>query len=1807
MYEDEICMKKKIAIVGMGAILPDAMDLSEYWSNILAAKDSIKDISDTYWNIKDFYDPDPTARDKSYSYKAAEVNSIQFDSIGFGIPPKVMESISVEQLYALVVAKQALLDADLIGNNAKAFNREKAGVIMAATVGKTAFGLSRRQDIPQMKKIFKNSGLSDEIIERIVERLLNAEIEWTESSEPGFLANVVAGRIANRFDFNGTNCAVDAACASSIAALRVAVNELQSGDCDVVLTGGVNLDLTSTAFISFCKTPAISKSSKSRPFDADADGMILGDGVAMVVLKRLEDAKRDKDRIYAVINAVGSSGDGRATSIFAPNKEGQLKALHRAYEKTEITPATVSLIEAHGTGTHVGDAIEVSALTQFFNKYDVKKNSVAIGSVKSQIGHSRLTAGMSSLIKAALSIYHQTLPPTINVKKDRADILDSPFYTLSKPQPWLTSKRHPIRRAGVSSFGFGGTNFHVVLEEYVSSKEVNEKGETPLEDSRRLKWRRTHRIPVGICLDAPTQEELMVQCENLVEQIGLDKVAYDQLLDGQQELKGIPLNNFRVGFVSKDAEDATEKLCNIVSTLKGNSAPDKTTLEKEGIYFRENSLLTKANVATLFPGQGSQYLGMFNEIARDYPEMSNFLSLVGEELESEELQPIADVLYGAGKKMPQKDAEDALRNTKYTQPALAAICGGLYEIIRNRGYEEEVIIGHSFGELTGLWAAEALEAETFVSLTTSRGKLMSEGTNNTGMISIAADVNSCEEWLKDYKNLYVANENSNEQTVVSGDMKQIERLSAMLKELKVSSTILKVSQGFHSPYMEEASHDFSSILESAKFSSLKKRLYNGAKGIPYESKADLVKNTFKKQMTSSVRFAKSVEDAYEKGVKVFVEIGPGKILTNLTHKILEGKEHYVIAFDGLGKQKSAHEQLEEALVRLKVLGMKLSNDIYRKTSAELYKSDKPRTSYLINPMGYITPEKRQLMEEAVERIDPIVNLASETGKPMTETSLRNGNPVTVERETAVLDKIGEEVELQDIYNQEGELYVSKESLGSVLGLQTSSTKALEEFLTSQGKQIEVFKELFKEASDGKGTENAVRFIEIFQNNSLRAFEAYMKGQQMALNRVDSSLESSAFTNRPQPTLSLSEAFIQQDVGNEISVDSLEGKTPPSPLPSTENEPFIASAKEEEVDASATLERVANEIVSDDFDPVQIMIEVISEKSGYPEELIDADMNIEADLGIDSIKRIEIFAEIGKKIPGEIEQDDIEAISMLQTIQEVGDYIKKKKIASVPDESKQRIKRFEVILDELPPAESQTQIPSSGLIIIHGDQDGVALGLARQLLDLGYQIAMIVSEKMVLPKLANVSVYPLTTIDDNGIANLFEKIAVEENQLLAGFIHVGSKGKEYTKDIYPFAKDEIGVLKTIFLCAKYFVQAKRQENSFFVSAVRMDGGLGLLSGENILQGGLFGLHKSLAIEWEEEMVTKAVDLDTTLTPEVASKYLLDEIFNKGYHNIEVGRDYDGRRLAPKLVEKYVKDLHKKELRITSKDTFLVTGGGRGITASCVTQLAKTTGCGFILLGRTDIATDISWAKGEQDHATLKNLALAQFAKRNPQVKPKPTDIDELVGVALNQMEILDTLEAIKEAGGRVIYESCDVRDVTGLKALIEKHEKGIGTVTGLIHGAGTIADKKIQRKTAADFNSVFGSKVEGLDACLNALKLDKLKMMILFSSVAGFFGNGGQSDYAMANEVLNKFAFFFNKNHSTCKTVAMNWGAWDGGSMVDESIRNIVKDTELSLIPPEVGVTYFMEQFYHHDNPSQLVINCADHLIRPKVNHLTNLI
>jgi len=454
-----------IAIIGMASLFPESSDLHEFWGNIMGKVDCIIDVPSDRWEINDLYDPDPATPDKSYSKRGGFIPDIDFDPMEFGLPPNILEVTDSSQLLSLVVARDLLKDCGYVDGN---FDRKNTGVILGVGGGqKLITPLVSRLQGPVWEKVLRSSGVAEDDIQILIEKMKKAYIPWVENSFPGMLGNVIAGRVANRFDLGGTNCVVDAACAGSLAAMKMAISDLLEFKANTMITGGVDTDNSPFMYLNFSKTPAFTSDEVPRPFDEASHGIVIGEGVGMVMLKRLQDAERDNDRIYAVIKGVGTSSDGRFKSIYAPRAAGQRVAIDRAYEDAGFDKSTIKLLEAHGTGTKAGDAAEFDGLKLAFDSESHEKQHIALGTIKSQIGHTKTAAGSAGIIKTALALYHKVLPATINVDKPnpKLSIEDSSFYLNTDTRPWINNAQTP-RRAGVSSFGFGGSNYLFVLEEY---------------------------------------------------------------------------------------------------------------------------------------------------------------------------------------------------------------------------------------------------------------------------------------------------------------------------------------------------------------------------------------------------------------------------------------------------------------------------------------------------------------------------------------------------------------------------------------------------------------------------------------------------------------------------------------------------------------------------------------------------------------------------------------------------------------------------------------------------------------------------------------------------------------------------------------------------------------------------------------------------------------------------------------------------------------------------------------------------------------------------------------------------------------------------------------------------------------------------------------------------------------------------------------------------------------------------------------------------------------------------------------------
>jgi len=916
-----------IAIIGMAGIFPLAHNSREYWENILHKVDCITDVPPSRWNVEDYYDPDPNAPDKTYGKRGGFIPDIDFDPLEFGLPPNILEVTDVSQLLALVVARDLMADAGYA--NGRAFARDRVGVILGVAGGqKLITPLASRLQYPVWRKVLLSSGIPEDEVEHIIEKIKLAYVPWNENSFPGLLGNVIAGRVANRFDLGGTNCTVDAACASSLSALKMATSELTEGRTDMMITGGVDTDNSPFMYMCFSKTPALSHSNQTRPFDVDSDGMMVGEGIGMVMIKRLADAERDNDRIYAVIKGIGTSSDGKYKSIYAPRPEGQASALRRAYADAGFAPTSIGLIEAHGTGTRAGDPAEFEGLKAVFES-NGRGQHIALGSVKSQIGHTKASAGAAGLMKAALALHHKVLPPTLNVTQPNPQlgIEETPFYLNTESRPWIHANRTP-RRAGVSAFGFGGTNFHVVLEEYAASAGGEAASESECADHTGAY--RLHRVAQPILLHAATPTHLLSVCENTLRDLngGSGAAVYRDVTAHSKEAT-IPQDAARLGFVADNRHEATQLLEAAITTLKRQ--PDTDTWEHpKGIVYRREGLASEGKVVALFPGQGSQYLNMGRELALNFPPLREAYRQMDALFAAEGVPSLSSVVFPipAFDETAEKAQVDALRQTAYAQAAIGVFSTGLFNILRQAGFSPDFTAGHSFGELSALWAGGVFGDADFFKLVKARGKAMTPPPDANrdagGMLAVKGALANIEADVRNLPDVIIANINSTSQVVLAGPTEVIKHALGMLQAKGYTATLLPVSAAFHTLLVGHASAPFAAAVEAVTFHPARIPVYSNTTGQPYPKDESAAKQVLAQHILHPVIFKTQIENIYEAGGRIFVEIGPRRVVTNLVSDILADKPHIVVALNS-SRQKSSDRQLREAVVQLKVAGLPLGN------------------------------------------------------------------------------------------------------------------------------------------------------------------------------------------------------------------------------------------------------------------------------------------------------------------------------------------------------------------------------------------------------------------------------------------------------------------------------------------------------------------------------------------------------------------------------------------------------------------------------------------------------------------------------------------------------------------------------------------------------------------------------------------------------------------------------------------------------------------------------------------------------------------
>jgi acyl transferase domain-containing protein/phosphopantetheinyl transferase (holo-ACP synthase) len=876
-----------IAIIGMACVFPGAAGIERYWENILHKVKAIDD-APPEWEAELFYEENTKADDRTYCKRGGFLGKLaQFDPLSFGIMPNAVDGAEPDHYMALQTAHDALKDCGPL-------DLEKVKQRTAVIIGRgtyvnrgNAAALQQGVMVESILRILKQlhpEHTAEELAE--IKKKLHASLpQFNANTSSGLVPNIITGRIANRLDLMGPNYLVDAACASSLVAVEMAARELRSGECDLALAGGVNSNTSPVLMMIFSQLGALSHRGELASFDEAADGTLLGEGVGMVVLKRLADAERDRNHIYAVLKAIGIASDGRATHVLNPRVEGEEAALRRAYEPAGIDPLSVGLLEAHGTGTPVGDVVEVEALRRVFPDRQTESPRCALGSVKSMISHTVPAAGVAGLIKAALALHHKVLPPTLcEHPNPKLQLEKTNFYINTETRPWIHGSTKAPRRAGVNAFGFGGINAHAILEEYTGPNTAP--------------WLQHEWDSELFVFSGGDRGEVIEEARRALELLkteGLSLMNLAWTLNCHR-----PMGPVRLAVVGVSQADLETKLQRALQRLGDERT--RNIRDIEGIFYFREPLAQQGKLAFSFPGEGSQYHNMLGDLCLHFPEVRRTFDLMDRayETHSRDYLP-SDVIFPPPFGSPSKD-----RLWNMDSGAETVFCANqaMYALIENLGIRADAMVGHSTGEHSALLASQVVEVaddaeliEHILGVYEVFDKLNT--TSNIPEAVLLAVAGADHAFLEKQVaasggELYIALDNCVHQVVLCGKEPAIDKLMAVLVPKGAICQKLPFSRAYHTPWFEVFSKPLKGHFDRLRIGRANVALYSCVTASPYPQDADEIRSLAAVQWSSTVRFRETIEAMYRDGVRLFVEIGPRSNLTGFTDDILRSKPHAAI-------------------------------------------------------------------------------------------------------------------------------------------------------------------------------------------------------------------------------------------------------------------------------------------------------------------------------------------------------------------------------------------------------------------------------------------------------------------------------------------------------------------------------------------------------------------------------------------------------------------------------------------------------------------------------------------------------------------------------------------------------------------------------------------------------------------------------------------------------------------------------------------------------------------------------------------------
>nr|WSW62963.1 SDR family NAD(P)-dependent oxidoreductase [Streptomyces sp. NBC_00998] len=1697
-----------VAIVGMACAYPGAPDLAAYWARILAGTDAVTEVPPERWDPALYYDADPArAGERTPSRWGGFLDPVPFDALAHGIPPASLAAVEPVQLLALEISARALGDAGY--GRDREFDRSRTSVVFGAEAGTELAGAYGLRALHPAYLGELPPGL-DEQLPRL-----------TEDSFPGILANVIAGRVANRLDLGGANCTVDAACASSLAALDLACRQLRDGDSDMVLCGGADVHNGINDYLMFSSVRALSPSGRCRPFDAAADGIALGEGVGALVLKRLADAERDGDRVYAVVKAVGAASDGRSLGLTAPRPEGQRRALERAYARAGITPGEVGLIEAHGTGTVVGDSTELGVLTELFAAVGAAPGSCALGSVKSQLGHTKCAAGLAGLIKAARAVHTGVRPPTLHIETPNPawQAETSPFAFPTEARPWAVPAERRI--AGVSAFGFGGTNYHAVLAGYGGAEEApHGLEEWPAElfcfrgEDRRAAGRAMARLAARL-----------VENEAAGRPWALRDLAAEAAAEGQGS------GPVRVAVVAGDLDELAARL----ERARGFTAG-------EGVHVREDAADPR-KVAFLFPGQGSQRPGMLGELFIAFPALRGLLETAPRAVVSAVFPPGA---FSAADRAAQRAA---VTDTRIAQPALGLAGAAAHLLLGELGVRPDCVAGHSYGELTALWAAGVYDTESLLRLSARRAEaiLAAAGADPGSMAAVTAAPQEVRE-VAERSGCVVANHNAPRQCAISGPADSVAEAVAALRAAGLSAEPLEVACAFHSPVVAGAAAALAEELAGTAVADAAVPVWSNTTAGPYPAGAEAVRSLAARQVAEPVRFVEQVEAMYASGVRTFVEAGPGRVLSGLLGRILRERPHTVVPLDVPGEHGLF--RLVTALAELAAAGVPVAPEaLYRGRGTGLPERAPRRPGWLVDGHLVRTADGAPV----AGGLQPARRVAPAAAPSAPAPADR--------REEAVLAYLRGSRELVEAQRD------------VLLGFLGAGSAAAPGGAVPSGSD-------WPAAMPGRAGTNG--------------FAEPAEGWAPA---DAPPAPGTVWAGRTRPGL-------RADAGA-------------APVPATGDRAGAGGRG----GGPSSAEEV-----------MDVVLDIVHTRTGYPRDMLGPELDLEADLSIDSIKRVEIIGALADRIglpqdPDGSAESAVEELSRLKTLSGIVGWVTSHTTAPAAGTSPAPAARPAAARwsDGLaagaaePPGPPARGLPAGARESAASAARGLTGGVADRAGTNGGGHSPRASEPAGSTSGARSGAAgpagaaahgpgagSAEPVGSAGTGRAVRRLRVEDvpvpavaveperlRGLRVGVVDdgqgvsaaLGTALREHGAEVRVLTEADAGGaagLDGIVDLSGLRAGAEPVLPGAFPALQRaLTGGVRRLLLATTPGGapgaGLHGFARSAALEFPGSLV-RAVEVSAKEDPERVAAQLLAELGDVHGEGSSVGYTAEGVRIARRPVPAPLPAAAGGggTPPLDARCVVLLTGGARGITARTALALARATGCHVELVGRTPRpAAEADRFARATDRVALRAALIADGLR-------KPAEIEAAASRILAEREVRATLSAIGAVAASVRYHRADVTDEQAVRAVVDDVRERHGRLDGIVHGAGVLRDGLLRDKQPDAFAEVFTTKVTGARNLAAAAAEHGSgpapRFLALFGSVSGVYGNRGQTDYAAANDALDALAHAWSA-FLPGRVLSVDWGPWaaEAGGMVTPELERAYARRGVPLLSAEAATAAFLAE------------------------------